>query len=143
MCIADFCALHAKITFNHISEIRVLADNIHRTSLDAISTIRTLFFIDDVATNLILADGILWTNFFTFTALSTDKRTEFAWIREFGLYPQCCFLGIYLREVLDSADLQAKPAASTIVPIDFYSHLSSGMDTLITFNKWKSHHDSC
>jgi hypothetical protein len=65
----------------------VLADNVHRTSDDAISTICTLFLIDDVAAYLILVDGILWTNFSTFTALSTNKRTELAWIGEFGFYP--------------------------------------------------------
>ncbi len=80
-------ALHTKITLDHIVEVRVLKDNAHRTGNDAISTIRALFLIYDIASSRILKDSILWADFSTFSALCTDIRTEFTRIRKFCLYP--------------------------------------------------------
>jgi hypothetical protein len=109
----------------------MLADDTHRTGDNALSAIRALFLIDNVATSFIPIDGILWADLSAFSTLSTDKRTEFAWIGKFRFDPKCCFFRIDLEEVLDSADLQAKPAASAIVSIDFYPHIASLMFTSI------------
>ena len=87
MRVAHTDALHTKVTLDHIAEVRVLKDNAHRTGHDAISAIRALLLIDDIAACLILKDSLLWANFSTFSALRTDIRTESTRIREFGLYP--------------------------------------------------------
>jgi hypothetical protein len=120
-------ALHTKVTLYHIVEIRVLKDNAHRTGDYAISTIRALLLIDDITASLIPKNSILRADFRTFSALRTNIRAEFTRIGKFGLYPQRCFFGIYFKEVLDRADLQAKPAASAIISIDFYPHHASLM----------------
>jgi hypothetical protein len=120
-------ALHTKVTLDHIAEVRVLKDNAHRTGNNTISAIRALFLIDDIAASRILKDSVLRADFSAFSALSTDIRPEFTRIRKFSLDPQRCFFGIYFKEVLDRADLQAKPAAGTIVSIDFYPHHASLM----------------